>query len=282
MSVELIRNRLAGYRCRTEQEHQQALREITQEIVLAALGRHEFFRSAVFQGGACLRIFFGLPRFSEGMDFLLRRLDPGFQLNRYLGHVSDELAAFGYGLEVVDRSQADNPVQKAFLKDSSLGKLLLVQSRNPSGPQPKIRIKLEVDTQPPAVCGVSLRHLDFPFVSGVVVQDFPGLFAGKIHAVLCRRHIKGRDWYDLLWYLGQGIGPDLVFLRAALHQSGPWSGQRLDLTQAWIVARLEEKMESLDWAGVVADVRRLVTDRDQASLELWGPDLFREQIRKLG
>jgi predicted nucleotidyltransferase component of viral defense system len=282
MTIKLIQRRLESYRCSTQLEEQQALREISQEIVLAALGRHDFFKEAVFQGGTCLRIFFGLNRFSEDMDFILRRPDIDFRLERYLGHVASELSAYGFQVEILDKTRAGSTLQRALLKDDSLSRLLVLQHPDPSGPQAKIRIKLEVDTQPPATCGTSLRYLDFPFVSGVVTQDFPGLFAGKVHAVLCRQYVKGRDWYDFLWYMGQGIGLDFGFLQAAINQTGPWQGLEAEVNREWVVASLTEKIEGLDWPEAVADVRRFLRPMDEASLDHWGPELFLTLLKRIG
>ena len=124
MSVRMIQGRLDSYGCRSTLEEEQALREITQEIVLAGLGRTDFFQKAAFQGGACLRIFRGLNRFSEDLDFALQAPDATFVLPPYLDALAKELTAYGYGLEIDDRSKVDQAVRMAFLKDDSVGKLL--------------------------------------------------------------------------------------------------------------------------------------------------------------
>ena len=125
------------------------------------------------------------------MDFILLKPDAGFELKDYLRHLSDELAAYGYDIEITDRSKAETTVKKAFLKDESLGKVLELRHSGKTGPPAKIRIKLEVDTNPPSGSGRELQYLDFPFVSAVAIQDQPSLFAGKIHALLCREYVKG-------------------------------------------------------------------------------------------
>lgn len=282
MSIRIIQQRLASYQCRTEVEEQQAIREISQEVILAALGRHDFFKQALFQGGTCLRIFFGLNRFSEDMDFILRRPDPDFQLKGHLRHVTAELAAFGYNVEIVDKSKADATFKKAFLKDSSLGKVIDLSHVDQTGPLAIIRIKLEVDTNPPAASGAELHHLDFPFVSAVAVQDRPSLFAGKVHALLCRDHIKGRDWYDFIWYTSQGIGVNYDFLTGAINQSGPWQGQNIIAGKPWTVAEIKRKIMSLDWEKTAEDVRRFVRVSEQPSIDLWSEELFLGQLEKLG
>jgi predicted nucleotidyltransferase component of viral defense system len=127
MSVKIIQERLNSYNCRSELEELHAIREITQEAILAALGRGDFFKHAVFQGGTCLRIFYGLNRFSEDMDFILREPDSGFEFKAHLQLLSQELAAYGYAIETVDRSRVDLPVKKAFLKDLESTEFLTVK-----------------------------------------------------------------------------------------------------------------------------------------------------------
>lgn len=281
MSVQMIQQRLLNYNCKTDIEEQQAIREITQEVVLAALGRGDFFKQALFQGGTCLRIFYGLNRFSEDMDFILRETNPDFQLKDHIKHLTDELAAYGYNIEITDRDSADVTVKKVFLKDDSLGKVIDLRHANQAGPMAKIRIKLEVDTNPPAGSGHELKYLDFPFVSSVAVQDRPSLFAGKLHALLCREYIKGRDWYDFIWYTGNRTGINYAFLTSAINQLGPWQGQSITVDKAWLLSELERKIVSMNWKQAAEDVRRFVRVAEQPSLDLWSKDLFLGQLDKL-
>lgn len=281
MSVQIIQQRLMNYNCKTDIEEQQAIREITQEVVLAALGRGDFFKHALFQGGTCLRIFYGLNRFSEDMDFILREPKPDFQLKDHIKNLTDELAAYGYNIEIIDRNQADLTVKKAFLKDDSLGKVIDLRHSNQTGLLKKIRIKLEVDTNPPSGSGYDLKYLDFPFVSSVAVQDRPSLFAGKIHALLCRDYIKGRDWYDFIWYTGNQTGVNYDFLTSAINQIGPWQGQSITVDKAWLLTELERTIVSINWKQVIEDVRRFVRVEEQPSLDLWSKELFLGQLDKL-
>jgi len=281
MSVKLIQDRLDSYRCASSLEEEHAVREITQEVALAALGRTEFFKLAVFQGGTCLRILYGLNRFSEDLDFLLKAANRDFELRPYLQAVSDELKAYGYDMDILDRSSAEIAVRKAFLKDDSLGKLLQLRHTDKSGPLRKIRIKFEVDTNPPSGSGVEIKYVDFPFVSSVVVQDKPSLFAGKIHALLCREYTKGRDWYDFLWYTSPDVGINYAFLSSALRQQGPWRDKNVLVDGRWCLERLESKIDSVDWQAAREDVRRFVKTSEQPSLGLWSKDLFLSQLRKI-
>jgi len=281
MSVKLIQDKRDSYHGKSNIEEEHAIREITQEVVLAALGRTEFFKYALFQGGTCLRIFYGLQRFSEDMDFLLGQADRDFQLQPHLHAVSEELKAYGYEVEIADRSQADGAVRKAFLKDDSLGKILQLKYANRSGPARKIRVRLEVDAQPPSGSGGEIKYVDFPFVSAVAVQDRPSLFAGKLHALLCREYVKGRDWYDFLWYTSQKVGVNYAFLSSALNQQGPWRHQEVQADGPWCLAHLEDRINSIDWAAAREDVRRFVKGTEYPSLDLWSRDLFLFQLRKI-
>ncbi|MDD4538045.1 MAG: nucleotidyl transferase AbiEii/AbiGii toxin family protein [Lentisphaeria bacterium] len=281
MSVQMIQQRLANYNCKTDVEEQQAIREITQEVVLAALGRGDFFKHALFQGGTCLRIFYALNRFSEDLDFILREPTTDFHLKDHIKHLTDELAAYGYNIEISDRDKAEATVKKAFLKDDSLGKVLNLQHATKSGLMAKVSIKLEVDTNPPAGSGHELKYLDFPFVSAVAVQDRPSLFAGKLHALLCREYCKGRDWYDFIWYTGNHTSVNYDFLKSALNQIGPWQGQAIAVNMAWLLHALEQKINSMNWKQAAEDVRRFVRVAEQPSLALWSRELFLRQLDKL-
>jgi len=281
MSIKLIQERLNSYQCQSELEEQQVLREITQEVILAALGRTDFFKQAAFQGGTCLRIFYGLNRFSEDMDFILQRPNVYFELKPYLQATADELSAYGYHIEVLDRSKADIVVKKASLKDDSIGKVIQLSHIGQTGPLGKIRIKFEIDTNPPSHSGWEIKYLDFPFVSSVIAQDTPSLFAGKVHALLCRDYIKGRDWYDFLWYSSRKTPINFAFLSSALDQSGPWQGQQIQVNLDWTRTELQRKIQSLDWNAVAGDVRRFVRANEHPSLDLWSKELFLGQLDKL-
>ena len=278
MSTKIIQDRLDSYQCSTALEEEQALREITQEVALAALGRTDFFKYAAFHGGTCLRIFYGTNRFSEDFDFLLKEPDQDFNLDTYLRRLSIELEAYGYKLETTDRSKADSTVKKAFIKDNSIGKVLQLNHLRADRSMRKIRIKLEIDTNPPEASNYEIKYLDFPFVSSVTVQDLPSLFAGKIHALLCREYTKGRDWYDFIWYAGRGVDINYRFLSSALKQQGPWRGQELKVDKEWTIQALHEKICSLDWREAKDDVRRFVRQNELASLELWTKELFLDRL----
>ena len=281
MSVQIIQERLVSYDCTSSLEEEQALREITQEVILAALGRTDFFGQAGFQGGTCLRIFHSLNRFSEDMDFALSEPDREFALLPYLEQIKLELDAYGYDLEIDDRSAAGRTVRQAFLKDDSLGTLLHLDYRPRTGPMRKLRIKLEVDTNPPTGATYEMPVLDYPFPSAVRIFDPASLFAGKIHALLCRNYLKGRDWYDFVWYTARNVSINHDLLSSALDQQGPWQGQRPRTDNAWCVEHLSTAIEKLDCLQARRDVQRFVKQHELPSLELWTREFFLNQCRKL-
>jgi hypothetical protein len=281
VSVKIIQERLEMFSCTSTIEEEQALREITQEIMLAALGRTDLFGRAGFQGGTCLRIFHSLSRFSEDMDFALNSPDPDFHLAPYLGRISQELEIYGYELEIDDRSEAGASVQQAFLKDDSVGKLLRLGYRPGTGRMRKLRIKLEVDTNPPLGASYDMPVLDFPFPSAVRIFDLSSLFAGKLHALLCRDYLKGRDWYDFIWYTARRTPINHALLFAALNQQGPWKGKAPMIDDAWCVEHLRTRIGEIDWMQAQRDVQRFVRPHELPSLDLWTKEFFFHQTAKL-
>lgn len=281
MSVRVVQERLNSYGCASASEEEQALREITQEIVLAALGRTAFFDKAAFQGGTCLRIFHGMNRFSEDLDFALRVPDRAFELQGYLKAVVEDLGAFGYQIQIDDRGGVDEVVKTAFLKDDSIGRLLNLGFRPKNGPLRKIRIKFEIDSNPPAGADYEVRVMDFPFPAAVSLFDLPSLFAGKMHALLCRKYVKGRDWYDFLWYATRSTRPNFELLSSALDQNGPWAGKELAVDRLWCGRELAAKLEMLDFMKLREDMKRFLKPVEVASLNLWTREFFLDRVDKL-
>ncbi len=281
MSVDILQDRLRSYSSKTAEGEEQALREITQEVILAALGRTDFFSKAAFHGGTSLRILYGLNRFSEDLDFALHKPMGNFDLQPFLLKVKDELGAYGFKLEVVERSRADAIVKKAFLKDDSIGRVLKLEHLQVNRSMKKIRIKLEVDTNPPEGAVVEPKYLNFPFLSSLVAHELPSLFAGKLHALLCRDYVKGRDWYDFLWYAARKCPLNIRLLQSALYQAGPWKNVSQQIDMDWVRSSLHEKIQSIDWAHAVLDVRRFLKPEALPSLNLWTTEAFLSQLQLL-
>lgn len=281
MSVKIIQEKLEQYQPQSWTEEENALKEIFQEVALAALGRTDFFKYAVFQGDTAFRILYTLQRFSEDLDFVLKEPDPHFRLPDYFKNLSEEFEAYGILMEVQDRSKLNESVQKAFLKDNSPGGLLSLKYK-PRHQQPRqIKIKLEIDTNPPAGSEFETKFLDFPIAFAVVVQDPPSLFAGKNHALLCRGYIKGRDWYDFLWYVSRKTPINFKLLGSACKQNGPWKGKRGIFTKDWYLENMENKILSIDWIAAKKDVARFLKPKELPSLDLWDTTYFLDRLKKL-
>ena len=278
--IELLQQRLNSYEAANPVEEEQATREIFQEVALYALWRADFFEVAAFQGGTSLRILHGLPRFSEDLDFILKAPDPGFQWKPYLEKLLTGLLEFGLHSEAIDKSRMDQSVKRALLKNNSVSNQLdLSFDRNHLNR--KLKIKLEIDVNPPNGSRFDYSYLDFPLDFEVCHQDLVSNFSLKIHALLCRPYLKGRDWYDFNWYVKKGIHPNLPHLQAALYQHGPWQGQSMTVDQSWVKSALVDKVTTIDWKEATADVTRFLSAAEQQSLKLWSERFFLNKVEKI-
>jgi predicted nucleotidyltransferase component of viral defense system len=278
--IELIQQRLDGYKATNALEEEHATKEILQEVALYALWRTEFFEVAAFQGGTSLRILHKLPRFSEDLDFILKAPDLSFGWGTYLTGLLSGLEQFGLQSEVLDKTRMDKHVREAVLRDDSISQQLNLKFLQGPTNRP-LRIKLEIDVNPPAESGFAYSYLDFPLDFEVCHQDLGSNFALKIHALLCRPYLKGRDWYDFNWYTKQGARPNLAHLQAALRQHGPWAGQTVTVSHEWLVDALAEKIASVDWKTAANDVERFLIPLERKSLELWSRRFFEAKLASL-
>lgn len=279
--IDLLRKRLESYAVTDARREEQALKEILQELALYGLWRAGFFEVAAFQGGTCLRILHGLPRFSEDLDFILLKPDSTFEWQPYFATLIEVLNEFGVEAQLNDRGKMDRAVRQAMLKDDSIGRQLeLAFFRDNT--QRKLKVKLEIDTSPPQGSGFDYHYLDFPLDFEVCAQDLPSNFALKIHALLCRPYLKGRDWYDFGWYSRQRIVPNLPHLSAALNQAGPWAEEGIEVSREWLKAALTEKIHSINWQQAAKDVDPFLPTAEQASLKLWNERFFTEKLNSLG
>lgn len=278
--IDLIRQRLASYAASNAAEEDQAIKEILQEVALYLLWRADFFDVGAFQGGTSLRILHGLPRFSEDLDFILLKPDKSFDWGRYLPHLITGLQEFGLESEVLDKSKMDRNIREALLKNDSIGNQLNLKFASGRA-RPTVKIKLEIDINPPAGSAFAHTYLDFPLDCEIQHQDLPSNFALKIHALLCWPYVKGRDWYDLTWYTRQKVQPNLPHLKAALRQVGPWQGQKPKVTATWVVDRLNEKIREIDWKKAAGDVERFLGPAERKSLSLWSTRFFESKAASL-
>jgi len=278
--IDLLRKRLQEYSASNALQEEQALKEILQEVALYALWRGGFFDIAAFQGGTSLRILHGLPRFSEDLDFILLKADPSFEWSPYFGALTDVMAQFGVRCELTDRSRMDSAVRQTMLKDDSIGRQLDLSFFDADNPR-KLKVKLEIDTRPPQGTGTVWHYLDFPLDFEVCAQDLPSNYALKLHALLCRPYLKGRDWFDFAWYCKQKTRPNLPHLAHALAQSGPWVGQDIQVNADWLAQALSAKINTIDWPLAAQDVSPFLPAAEQASLTLWSARFFADKLNKL-
>lgn len=279
MNLKIIQERLDAYRCRTQTEEECALAEIVQEIILLALTRNDFFKKAAFQGGTCLRIIYGLPRFSEDLDFICNGHDMTFEWQYYLKAIVTEFSAYGIELTIQDRSTVDKTIKKAFIKTDSLGKILLVKQLWSTGKPKVTKIKLEIDVNPPMGSISEIKYLDFPIPFPVVVQDMPSLFAGKCHAILCREYAKGRDWFDFVWYSARKTNLNMNFLTNAIDQIGPWKDQGVRVGKKWFIDQVERKIGKMNWLEAQKDVVRFLKPQDVSIVSGWNREFFLERLK---
>jgi hypothetical protein len=280
MNNPIIEARLKQYAVKTLDDEENALKEIIQEIALYGLATTDFFSHAQFQGGTALRILYQLPRFSEDLDFILNKLDVGFRWEPYVKAITNAFQFYGIEPEVSDRSKVNNTIQRLFLKDDSIGKVLDLNFQHNA--HKKLLVKLEIDTNPPEGSTSELKYLDFPIDYAINSQDLPSNFAGKCHALLCRPYEKGRDWFDFLWYISRNTSLNLFFLENAIQQYGPWHGKKISVTKGWVIESLERKIKSMDWAKAKLEVQRFLSPEFQSSLDLWGEPFFLAKLEKLG
>ena len=279
--IEIIQQRLETYKAANAVEEQQATKEILQEVALYSLWRADFFEVAAFQGGTSLRILHKLPRFSEDLDFILKLSNLTFNWDDYLPRLIAGMNEFGLQSEVLDKTNMERNVRQALLKDNSIANQLNLRFVQGHHSAPTLKIKLEIDVNPPSGSGFEYTYLDFPLDFEVCHQDLPSNFALKIHALLCRPYLKGRDWYDFNWYVKQRVKPNLPHLQAALFQYGPWKGQTLNATSEWVNQALNEKIASIDWKAAAQDVERFLSTAEKESLKLWSEKFFRSKVEQL-
>ena len=280
--IRLIQRRLDEYGATNPVEEERATKEIIQEIALYALWHAGFFEVAAFQGGTSLRILHHLSRFSEGLDFMLKEPDPSFEWSGYLEALLKCFEEFGLRSEALPKGRMDNRVKKALIKDNSATNQLNLPFYRGQERQ-KLKIKLEIDVEPQAGSGYEYSYLDFPLDYEVCHQDLSSNFALKIHALLCRGFLKGRDWYDFNWYVKQGISPNLKHLENALCQYGPWQGDsELTVDLEWLKAALNTTIESVDWREAAEDVERFLNAAERKSLSLWSERFFTRRVEEPG
>jgi predicted nucleotidyltransferase component of viral defense system len=280
----MIKEWIAKYNPKNEEQALDALREIMQEITLAGLSRTDFFEKAAFYGGTALRIFYNLDRFSEDLDFSLLKEDPNFSLEPYFPSIVSEFEALGIKVSIKEKVKtAKTTVDSAFLKSETIWKELVLEEivkQEDIKSNRDIKIKIEVDRKPPLGFETEEKLLLQPFSFYVKCFNQSSLFAGKMHALLFRKwknRVKGRDWYDLEWYIKNEIplNANHFFLRAK--DTGDWKEKRITNNQ--INQLLKEKITTVSFDRIKEDVVRFI--KDDKALQIWSPTYFNDLIKKL-
>ncbi len=280
----VLQQMLGNYKTNTTEDKKNALKEVVQEVALCGLSRAGFFKHAAFYGGTALRIFYGLDRFSEDLDFSLVMPNPDFQLNRYFSGVESELAALGLKFSIEEKQKTvDSAIKSAFLKGNTKEHILNIYDIQNIGINPDeiIKIKFEVDTNPPAFAQFENKYRLQPSPYQVKLYDMSSLFAGKIHAVICRswkNRVKGRDLYDYVFYLSRQAKVNLPHLQARLEDSGTLPENEV-FSRETLLKMLQERFETIDFEQAKQDILPFIVNPDK--LDLWSKDFFMDITNNL-
>lgn len=262
---EIYSQMLSAYEQTTEQQKRNATFEVNQQIILAGLYNGGFFDVAAFYGGTCLRIFHSLQRFSEDMDFSLLAPNDDFDFTQYFQPIVDEFAMVGREVEIKKKDKKSfAKVESAFLKDNTDVYDVTFQTEK------SVKIKIEVDTQPPLKFDTEQKLLLLPRSFMVRCFTLPDLFAGKMHALVYRawkNRVKGRDWYDFEWYVRHSIPLDFTHL----HERALQFNQE-DISEESFLEKLKERLSTADLNQVKSDVLPFV--RNPKELDIWSNDYF--------
>lgn len=276
---------ISAYQPETIDEKKSAVKEVLQELILYALSEAGFFEKAAFYGGTALRIFYGLDRYSEDLDFSLIAPDQDFDLNAYIPALQKAMDNLGLKVEIQKKEKtADSPIQSAFLKGNTIEQFLLFYSQRPmSGinPDEKIKIKFELDILPPDLANFETRYRLSPLPHKILLYDQSSLFSGKIHAILCRgwkNRVKGRDLYDYVFYLSKGAHYNLPHLREKLIESDRIASED-SLTAVDVQQMLIDKFQSINFEEAKKDVQPFINDT--RALDLWSIDFFTSITKSL-
>jgi len=280
----MIKEWLETYRPSSQEEAKDALREIMQEIALAGLYRAGFFEKAAFYGGTALRIFYGLDRFSEDLDFSLLAVEPEFSLNKYQDAIIQEFEALGMHVSIREKQKTNQTnIDSAFLKSETIWKELVLEGIIPQNGMEQVanvKIKIEVDREPPLGFETEDKLLLKPFSFYVKCLTLPNLFAGKMHALLFRKwgeNVKGRDWYDMEWYIRKGIPLNLDHFLMRARDSRDW--QKDTISETEFRELLKKKIDTVKMNYVINDIKRFIRNAD--ALAIWSPNYFHDLVNRL-
>jgi len=280
----MIKEWIEEYNPQNEEEMVTALREIMQEITLAGLSRTDFFEKAAFYGGTALRIFYGLDRYSEDLDFSLLKPDSNFSIEPYFKAILDEFKSLGLTVSIKEKKKTNQTaIDSAFLKTETIWQEIVLEDIIKEigvRSNKTLKIKIEVDRQPSLNFKTEEKLLLRPFSFYVKCFTKPSLFAGKMHALLFRKwknRVKGRDWYDLEWYIKKGIPLDVNHFLTRAKDTNDWQDDSISNKQ--IIELLDTKIKSVSFSSIKEDVVRFI--QNDAILTIWSPEYFKDLIEKI-
>lgn len=269
---EIFNQMLSAYDLTTEQQKRNAIFEVNQQIILAGLYNGGFFNEAAFYGGTCLRIFHGLQRFSEDMDFSLLAPNEDFDFTKYFQPIIDQFALVDRNVEIKKKDKKNfGKVESAFLKDNTDVYDITFQTEK------SIKIKIEVDTQPPMSFHTEQKLLLLPESFMTRCFTLPCLYAGKMHALVYRawkKRVKGRDWYDFEWYVRHNVPLNFTHLHERALQFN-----NEDITKESFLEKLNEHLATTDINQVKADVLPFI--RNPKEMAIWSNDYFLQLARMI-
>ena len=282
----LVEEMIKQYNPETTEEVKAALKEILQSIVLVGLSRSGFFNKASFYGGTALRIFYGLNRYSEDLDFTLNEKEENFNFEQYFKTINEVALSYGLELEISYKTKKiDTPIESAFAKPNTYQTLIKLKvNSNLTKYLHKdelMKVKFEVDCYPSLGFNVESKWLDNPEYASVNVLDLPSLFAGKIHAILCRTYknnVKGRDYYDFLFFIRKRVKPNLEFLKNKLIETGKLTINdefNTDIVKQMLI----NKIKTVDFAQIKNDAQKFIFKNE--NLDYFSRELFIDMIQKL-
>lgn len=269
---DIFNQMLSSYEINTDTDKRNATFEVMQQIILAGLQQGGFFDKAAFYGGTCLRIFHGLQRFSEDMDFSLVRKDEKFNIEDYFEPIINVFESIGRNVVITKKDKRTfGRVESAFLKDNTQLYDVAFQTEK------SIKIKIEVDTNPPLMFDTEQKLLMKPYSFMTRCFTLPDLYAGKMHALVFRNwktRLKGRDWYDFEWYVRNDVPLDFLHLQERIRE---FSGE--EMSREKFMQLLNERLATADMKSVLEDVTRFVSNPNE--LKIWSNDYFLELTKKI-
>jgi hypothetical protein len=281
--MNIIEQMLSNYEITNESDLINALKEVFQEVALLGLYQGGFFDKAAFYGGTALRILHGLPRFSEDLDFTLLEKNSNFDIEKYFSSIIDEFEALGIKIDIAKKIKKDfaSDITSAFLKNGTSIHTLKIEASDlgnildgiHSGK--KLKIKFEVDINPPLKFQTEAKTLLLPKTFNIITMTLPNLYAGKMHAVLCRKwvsRVKGRDWFDFEWYVKRNTSLNLEHLQERMYESGDLD-KNIKLDEELFKEFMYKRIDALDIDAAIKEVSPFI--KEKSGFEFWSKDYFK-------